>query len=148
MAPSNSQLPAHAARARWRANVRRHGHGPELPVALDDGRPKGHALGARPDGVARVLDVGAVDVRGAVDEQRRAHAEAAVGAVRRGLGRGRAGLELGELGGRDAVLLADLCDLGGVGAREDLLGSHVWCLAWVAGRRRRMGVRGWIWLWF
>jgi hypothetical protein len=57
------KLPAHAA---WRAkvgNVRRNTHGLECPesVALNHRRAQGHALGACPHRVCRILNVAARD---------------------------------------------------------------------------------------
>lgn len=83
---SNSQLPAHATRARGRRDVGGDSHGLEFAVAICHSPAECHALGARADGVGSVLDVGPRDEDAELGEQDRADAEVAVGAVRGGLG--------------------------------------------------------------
>ena len=109
----DSQLPTHPARTRRRVRVRRNSNSLEpsiLMVAVDDGPPKGHPLGARRDRVARVLDVGAEDVLARVGQQCRADAEVAVGAVGAGLGVLGVRQEGVEFGGGEVVGCAGLGD--------------------------------------
>lgn len=118
----NSQLPAHPTGARGRADVRGHGNGLELAVAVGDGLGEGHALGAGADGVRGVLDVGAGDVgvagRG---EGHGADAEVAVGAVGGRFGGEGVPLEVVQLldgeaeggGGGFEVLRVDAGEEGG-----------------------------------
>lgn len=119
--PDNSQLPAHAARARRRRNVRRDGQRTEPPAeALGHGAAQGDALGTGAHRVARVLDVAAADEGAVGGEDDSADTKAAVGAVGGGLGLGGLARELGELGGGEAVGGAGGGDVLWVGAGEDL----------------------------
>lgn len=124
----HSQLPTHAARAGGRRDVGRDGDGAEGAVAVGDGAPERDPLRARRDRVAGVLDVGAGHQVAARRQQRRAHAEPAVGAVGGRLGGAGAVAQRAKLGRREAVGGAGGGDVAlGGGGREE--GGHVFfCL--------------------
>lgn len=80
--------------------------------------PECHPLRTGPHGVRRVLDVGAVNELPVAREDRGAHAEPGVRAVRGGLGGCGARVQRVELLAGQAVGRADLGDGGGGGGLE------------------------------
>ena len=88
-------------------------------MALGDGLAEGDALGAGADGVASVLDVGAVDQLVVAREDRGTDAEARVRAVGGGLCGDAARVQVLELRGGQAELLAGGGDGGGIGGVEE-----------------------------
>src|SRR5262249_14938523 len=117
--PGSSQLPAHAAGRGRRGDVRGDGDGFEAAVALGDGLPEGDSLGARAHGIRGILDVGAADVAPRPGEKNGAHAEPAVGAVRRRLRRDALPLQAVELVRGQAERLAGRLDVLAVCAAEN-----------------------------
>ena len=75
------QLPAHAAGARRRRNVRGYGKCFEIFVALRNSLSKGYALGAGSNRVGSVLDVSPTDVTAELGEDHGANPEPTVRAV-------------------------------------------------------------------
>lgn len=121
LAELSDALPAHAAGAGRRGDVRSHGDGLEgaLGPGGGEGFPEGDALGAGGHGVRGVLDVGARDVGPGDGEENGTDAEVAVGAVGERFGLHGAGVEGGEFIGMEVKGSASLEDVFFGGGGED-----------------------------
>jgi hypothetical protein len=116
------QLPAHAARARRGADIRRNGDSAEPLMALCDRLPKCNPLRTRPHRIGCVFNIPAVDILAIAREDRSADPESRVRAVGSGFCSSTARVERIELCASDGIILAGLGDMRRFAGREELHG--------------------------